>query len=133
MRKKKRGRPRTGHDPMIGLRVPRAILRKIDKLADALSMSRSGAVRWSIEQGINSGLAILLLRSSGGRRAIDRVCAIAAAEIKAVASEQAVKRAAPGRKIEAEIKALRANEHLSELTATEVDRLALPRVLKKEP
>ena len=133
MRKKKRGRPRRGHDPMIGLRVPMAILRKIDKLADALSMCRSGAVRWAIEQGINSGLAILLLRSSGGRRAVDRVCAIASAEVKAVAAERAVKRAAPPSKVDAEIKALRAREHLSELAAAEVDRLALASVLKKGP
>jgi hypothetical protein len=32
-RRRKRGRPRTGHDPMVGVRLPAIFLRKIDKMA----------------------------------------------------------------------------------------------------
>src|SRR5262249_54727171 len=36
-RRRKPGRPHTGHDPMVGVRLPRKMLKKIAKVADALS------------------------------------------------------------------------------------------------
>ena len=63
-RRKKRGRPRTGQDPVIGLRVPAAMLRKIDKLADALSENRTNTLRWLLAAGIE-GNAHFLRRGRG--------------------------------------------------------------------
>jgi hypothetical protein len=34
-KRKKRGRPRTGRDPMIGVRLPARMLKKIGKIAEA--------------------------------------------------------------------------------------------------
>jgi hypothetical protein len=133
MAKRKRGRPRTGHDPVLGVRVPGPMLRKIGKIAAALSTDRSGAVRWLIEQGLVSDMALLLLRSSRGKRATDRVVAVVAAEVKASAAERAAERAGPAGKVEAEIKALRATQRAMELGAAEADRLALARAQRAKP
>jgi hypothetical protein len=109
------------------------MLRKIGKIAAALSTDRSGAVRWLIEQGLDSDMALLLLRSSRGKRATDRVVAVVAAEVKASAAERAAERAAPAGKVEAEIKALRATQRAMELGAAEADRLALARAQRAKP
>jgi hypothetical protein len=45
-KRKKRGRPRTGRDPMIGVRLPARMLKKIGKIAEARVTNRSGAIRW---------------------------------------------------------------------------------------
>jgi hypothetical protein len=50
---KKRGRPATGHDPVIAIRLPRELTDRIDewmKISDA--PSRSEAVRRLIEVGL---------------------------------------------------------------------------------
>jgi hypothetical protein len=92
-KRRKRGRPRTGRDTMIGVRLPASMIKKIGKLAEALSMNRSGAVRWLLEQGLDSGFAIMLLRQSRGRRKTDRVVQAYAAKIKAEAAQAAADRA----------------------------------------
>jgi len=55
-RKKKRGRPATGHDPVVPVRIPPKLLRDIDTWAavyrDAYDMSRSTAVRCLILLGL---------------------------------------------------------------------------------
>jgi hypothetical protein len=112
---------------MLGVRVPAATLRMVDKLAAALSTDRSNAVRCLIDEGLKSGFAHLLLRSGRGRRAADRISGIIAANIIASAAEDAVQRAAPASSVAAEIKALRAREHATELEEAEADRLALAR------
>jgi hypothetical protein len=66
-RAQKRVRPRTGHDPMVGVRLPRKMLKKIAKVADALSADQSTAIRSILEQGLESGMVIGLLRSGKGR------------------------------------------------------------------
>jgi plasmid stabilization system protein ParE len=48
-RRRKLGRPRTGHDPMVGVRLPAARLKQIGKIAAALSCDRSGATK---EEGV---------------------------------------------------------------------------------
>jgi hypothetical protein len=49
-RKKKRGRPATGMDPMIGLRLPKDEIAKLDKWAKANGYTRSQAIRAAIAQ-----------------------------------------------------------------------------------
>jgi len=49
-RRKKRGRPRTGHDPMIGVRLPKKLLKAVDKYAEKLfPYTRSAVIRKAVE------------------------------------------------------------------------------------
>jgi len=50
---KKRGRPATGKDPLVALRLPPAMIRTIDEWARRSgAMSRSSAIRALIEVGL---------------------------------------------------------------------------------
>jgi hypothetical protein len=51
--KKKRGRPATGRDPLIALRVPAETIAEIDKWGGG-RLSRSEAIRTLIEIGLSS-------------------------------------------------------------------------------
>ena len=51
-RKKKRGRPATGTDPMIGLRLSKKETARLDRWAKANGYTRSEAIRVLIERGI---------------------------------------------------------------------------------
>jgi len=51
-RKRGRGRPATGRDPMIGLRLPKAEIACLDKWAKANSHTRSEAIRVLIFRGL---------------------------------------------------------------------------------
>jgi hypothetical protein len=53
MSKRKPGRPATGRDPLIALRVPRETIRAIDKWGGE-RVSRSEAIRTLIEIGLAS-------------------------------------------------------------------------------
>ena len=44
-KKPKRGRPATGHDDVITVRLPKALIRRLDKAAAAESKSRSEVIR----------------------------------------------------------------------------------------
>ena len=61
-RRRKLGRPRTGHDPTVGVRLPAARLKQVDKIAAALSFDRSSAIRWLLDLAM-MGLPRALLRS----------------------------------------------------------------------
>jgi predicted DNA-binding protein len=50
--KKRRGRPATGKDPLIALRLPLALIKKLDDWAKENGVSRSAAVRGFIERGL---------------------------------------------------------------------------------
>jgi hypothetical protein len=54
VKQKKRGRPATGHDPIVGLRVPEALIAEVDKWAQAQQppLLRSEAMRRLIERGL---------------------------------------------------------------------------------
>ena len=54
-RRRKRGRPRTGHDPMVGVRLPAVLLRKIDKMATEIGGDRSMIIRLIIEHVLGHG------------------------------------------------------------------------------
>jgi hypothetical protein len=125
-RRRKPGRPRTGHDPMVGVRLPAAWLKQVDKIAAALSCDRSGAIRWLLDRAM-SGLPRALLRSGKGRGLTDAIVLATVADIKAKAAAHAVERARPADKPQAEIKALRAEEQAAERQASIADRLALRR------
>lgn len=51
--KKKRGRPATGKDPLLGVRVPPETTLRIDALAADEGITRSEAVRRLIELGLH--------------------------------------------------------------------------------
>ena len=125
-RRRKRGRPRTGHDPMVGVRLPATQLKQVDKIAVALSCDRSGAIRWLLDLAM-MGLPRALLRSGKGRSLTDAIALATVADIKAKAAADAVERARRVDKPQAEIKALRAEEQAAERQAIIADRLALRR------
>ena len=52
-RKKKRGRPATGTDPLIGVRLPADWIEEIDQLARALERDRSSIIRQLLRQGLD--------------------------------------------------------------------------------
>jgi hypothetical protein len=110
-----------------GRRPPaRARLKQVDKIAAALSCDRSGAIRWLLDRAM-SGLPRALLRSGKGRGLTDAIVLAKVSDIKAKAAADAVERARPADKPQAEIKALRAEEQAAERQAIIADRLALRR------
>jgi hypothetical protein len=125
-RRRKLGRPRTGHDPMVGVRLPAARLKQVDKIAAALNCDRSSAIRWLIDLAM-MGLPRALLRSGKGRNLTDATALAMVSEIKAKAAADAVERARPADEPHAEIKALHAEEQADERQSIIADRLALRR------
>jgi hypothetical protein len=119
-RRKKIGRPRTGHDEVLAFRAPAKMIRTLDKLAQALSMEKSEAARYVLAVGLDN--LSHLLRRGRKDRAADRIAGVHVAILKAKFAEFAAKR--PGRKVEAEIRAQQAAENAEELAASEGDRLA---------
>ena len=113
---------------MIGVRVSKATLRKIDRFAEVLSANRTETLRFLLEAGMES-YAYFLRRGRGrGRGMAGRVVQAVVAGMKAKAAERAAKRSPEN--VEAEIKALRAREHADELVNAESDRIALAKALK---
>lgn len=49
---KKRGRPATGKDPLVGARFPQELIDAIDGWAAKNDASRSEAIRWLVEMGL---------------------------------------------------------------------------------
>jgi hypothetical protein len=52
--KKKMGRPATGHDPSVSLRIPQAVLDQVMRWAEKNDHSRSTAIVGLIERGLAS-------------------------------------------------------------------------------
>jgi metal-responsive CopG/Arc/MetJ family transcriptional regulator len=122
-KRRKRGRPATGHDPILGIRVPAKIIRKIDRLAEVLSIDRSTTVRRLLSEGLAS--RSWLLRTGKGRGRVGELIAAKAADVRAKGAEAAVARARPEAKLAAEIKAHRAEEEAAEKLLRIGDRIAL--------
>jgi len=116
---------------MVGVRLPTARLKQVDKIAAALSCDRSGAIRWLLDVAMDSGRPHLLLRSGKGRNLAEAIALATVDDVKAKAAAAAVERARPADKAQAEIKALRAEEQAEERRASIADRLALPRALRR--
>jgi hypothetical protein len=53
VKRKKRGRPATGVDPLVGVRLPPKLIEQIDELAAAQVTNRSEAIRELLQQAIN--------------------------------------------------------------------------------
>lgn len=77
---------------MIGVRLPASMIKKIGKLAEALSMNRSGAVRWLLEESLGSAYVSALLRQGLGRGKIGRIVNAHTAKIKSEAAQAAADR-----------------------------------------
>ena len=115
---------------MIGVRVPARVLKKIDKLMVALSCDRSAAIRWLLEAGLDSGLALMLLQASKGKRQSDQICQVIAAGLKHRIAVSAVKRAGPRTSLDATLRAHRADVEAAELRSSLADRIALRKAAK---
>jgi len=50
--KKKRGRPATGKDPLVGVRMPPALIAQVDAWASYQATGRSEALRRLVEIGL---------------------------------------------------------------------------------
>ena len=50
--KRKLGRPATGRDPLVALRVPKAVIERLDEWSTEAGISRSEAIRHMIEDGL---------------------------------------------------------------------------------
>ena len=129
LKRRKRGRPRTGSRQVIPVRLAAKQVKKIAKLAELESVDRSTILRMLIDIGLNSPQVWLLMRRPGirGKRAIDRVVRVAAATVRAATAKSALMRAPT---VEAEIKALRTEEELEQALSDAADRLALQRAAK---
>jgi len=51
-KKRGRGRPATGHDPVMTVRLPAALTERIDKHAESRGESRSDVMRRLLEDGL---------------------------------------------------------------------------------
>jgi len=51
---KKRGRPATGKDPMLGFRSPADLTAQIDAYASANDLARAAAIRRLVEKGLTA-------------------------------------------------------------------------------
>jgi predicted transcriptional regulator len=52
-KKRGRGRPATGRNPMIGLRLPKDEIARLDEWAKAIGCTRSELIRGLIEHGLS--------------------------------------------------------------------------------
>jgi hypothetical protein len=50
--KKKRGRPATGKDPLLTIRVPASVIKSVNSIATSERISKSEAVRQLLERGL---------------------------------------------------------------------------------
>jgi hypothetical protein len=95
-KRKKRGRPATGHDPVVGTRLPAPIVRQIDKMTAEIGTDRSMIMRLLVEYALEcgplklrTGRSVLLgaLRGWKGRgRTADKIASAALANVKAQAA-----------------------------------------------
>src|SRR5580700_1184430 len=53
---KKRGRPATGKDPFVGVRLPDEMIKALDHWAEKNATTRSEAIRRLVEEGLKHGL-----------------------------------------------------------------------------
>jgi hypothetical protein len=55
VKRKKRGRPATGTDPLYGVRIPEELMVRIEQWAKANVATRSEAIRKLVEIGLKHG------------------------------------------------------------------------------
>lgn len=54
IQKKKRGRPATGSNPLIAIRLPKEEIKRLDHWASKIGETRTGAVRKAIKRAIDN-------------------------------------------------------------------------------
>ena len=54
VKRKKRGRPPTGVDPFVGVRLPSMMIERIDELAVSQATNRSEVIRGMLEQALDA-------------------------------------------------------------------------------
>jgi hypothetical protein len=54
VKRKKRGRPPTGVDPFVGVRLPSKMIERIDELAVSQATNRSEVIRGMLEQALDA-------------------------------------------------------------------------------
>jgi hypothetical protein len=131
-RRKKRGRPRTGHDQMVGARLPAALIRKIDKVADVLACDRSTAIRWVIMDALTNGRSQWLIsRSQRHRGWVGAIVSDFIVQFKASeVAKNATRRGSPIAKTQAEIRIHRAQEEAEDSRSKLIDKVARDESLK---
>ena len=60
------GRPATGHDPVLALRLPKEVTKRIDHWCVGTGMSRSEAIRLMVECGLMTDHTALQSQRRGG-------------------------------------------------------------------
>jgi hypothetical protein len=82
---KKRGRPATGRDPFVGVRLPKELIASIEKRAAMEGVTRSEAIRRLVE----IALATSQPATPTGKRSASKARTIAAKEIDRLADQSA--------------------------------------------
>src|SRR5262245_50083885 len=121
------------NDPMVGVRLPVATIKKLGKMAEALGCDRPTAIRWLLDEAFSRGRAPMLLRSvrrqsekSRGRLADEIADAtIGNFRAKTVAKHAAARAGPPADKLKAEINALRVQQAAAARLSALGDRVAL--------
>ncbi len=121
--RKKRGRPRTGRDPVVPVRLPKKMLKQIAKLSEALSLDRSKTVRWMLERALEDGIIAGLLSRGKGRGLAGLVAAFHLSQLKADRAAKHAASSSPANQAHAKIKALRAAEEAESRRAVIIDRI----------
>ena len=104
-RRKKPGRPRTGHDPVVTGRLPAAVVGKIERWAAEWDINRSMIVRLLIEHAMGHGsykagvfrsvLVTGLQSRRRGRTQADRIASQAIEDLKTLAAAYLAARKRP--------------------------------------
>jgi hypothetical protein len=87
---------------MVGVRLPVKTIKRIERVAEALSCDRSSAIRWMINDALEQGRTRTLPWSGKGSRFADQIARSVVLGFKAKAANAAVSRAAPADRVEAE-------------------------------
>jgi predicted transcriptional regulator len=108
-RRRKRGRPRTGYDPVVAVRLPAVVIGRIDRMAAELSTDRSMIVRMAMEHFVGRGsyqvqifrsLLVSGLQGRGrGRTKADKIGSIVIEDLKAMTAAYLAARKRPKVKI----------------------------------
>ena len=104
-RRRKPGRPRTGHDPVVTVRLPAAVVGRIDRMAAELDTNRSMIVRLLMEHvtgygsykaGVFRSVLVTGLQSRRrGRTQADRIAFKAREDLKTLAAAYLAARKRP--------------------------------------
>ena len=103
---KKRGRPATGKDPLVGARLPPALIDQLDAWASRGSIGRSEAMRRLLERALASesqddlgtaeGQKASILADRAAERLVDKSLPVEEQQQPQESADQGPKRVSPG-------------------------------------